>query len=54
MYSAETSIELRAHYLALADATPVVLTAKSGDDVEIKSGKNLENSSFNFCVQHDV
>ena len=43
MYNAETSIELRAHYLALADATPVVLTAESGDDVEIKSGKSLEN-----------
>jgi len=35
LYNAETSIELRAHYLALADATPVVLTAESGDDVEI-------------------
>ena len=40
LYSAETSIELRAHYLALADTTPVVLTAESGDDVEIKSGKS--------------
>lgn len=35
LYSAETSIELRSHYLAQAEATPVVLTAESGDDVEI-------------------
>ena len=43
MYSAETSIELRSHYLALAEATPVVLTAESGDDVEIKSVQSLNN-----------
>ena len=43
LYSAETNIELRAHYLGLADSTPLVLTVESGDDVEIKSVKSLEN-----------